>query len=344
MQLRRSSGAAPARERPNVPDPPNIFRLMVFHTLVDEGTMSKVSERLFITQPAISAHIKALESGLGVALFDRVGRRSVVNAAGQVLYEKSERLFSAADELKTAMEDMRGTWVGRPSLGASVVWQYHLPRALHQFKQEHPGVELSAQIGNSDHIERLVLDRSIDLGFVGRASERAELASEYLGEDEVVPICAPAHPLAGASSGDRGDLGAEFFIVREAGSATRRATDALMAALVAPPKISMQLGSQEAIKQVVLAGQGLGMVSRVGSASELRAGLLAIAGIAQLRSSLRLHAIYHRRKSLTRAQRAFIEVVATDAALAGSRQPGKDVRRRARSHEPSPAVPVTAAV
>lgn len=159
-----------------------------------------------------------------------------------------------------------------------------------------------------------------------------------------MPICAPAHPLAGASSGDRGDLGAEFFIVREAGSATRRATDALMAALDAPPKISMELGSQEAIKQVVLAGQGLGMVSRVGSASELRAGLLAIAGVAQLRSSLRLHAIYHKRKSLTRAQRAFLEIVATDVALAGSRQSGKDVRRRAHSHEPSAAVSVTAAV
>lgn len=344
MQPRRTSDATPARKRPSVPEPPNIFRLMVFHALVDEGTMSKASERLFITQPAISAHIKALESGLGVALFDRVGRRSVVNAAGKVLYEKSEQLFSAVDELKTAMEDVRGISVGRLSLGASVVWQYHLPRTLNRFKQQYPAVELSVQVGSSDHIERLVLDRSVDIGFVGRASERAELASEYLGEDEVVPICAPTHPLAGAGNEDSSYLDADVFIVREAGSATRRATDAMMAGLDAPPRISMALGSQEAIKQVVLAGQGLGMVSRGGSASELRAGLLAIAGIAQLRSSLRLHAIYYKRKTLTRAQRAFLEFVATDAVLSGSRQSGEDVRQHARSQGLSMAVLGTAAV
>ena len=90
-------------------DYPDLNRLAVFYTLVNQGTMSKASQQLFITQPAISAHIKALEQRLGVALFDRAGRGSVVSSADRVLYEKAEHLFSVADELQATMEDLRGT-------------------------------------------------------------------------------------------------------------------------------------------------------------------------------------------------------------------------------------------
>jgi DNA-binding transcriptional LysR family regulator len=159
--------------------------------------MSRASERLYITQPAISAHIKTLESGLGISLFERVGRRSVVNSAGQVLYEKAERVFEAVDDLKAAMENVRGSPTGRLRLGASVVWQYCLPGVLHQFKRKFPLVDLSTQVANSDLVERLVLDRTVDIGFIARASSRTELYSEQLAEDEVVAICGPAHPLLG---------------------------------------------------------------------------------------------------------------------------------------------------
>ena len=84
----------------------DLFRLLVFNTVVNEGTMSRAGERLFITQPAVSAHIKALEQELGVRLFDRVGRRSVVNPAGRVLYEKAQRLLTVAEDLKAAMSEL----------------------------------------------------------------------------------------------------------------------------------------------------------------------------------------------------------------------------------------------
>ena len=306
-------------QKPNAAGQLDLYRLVVFHTLVNEGTMARAGERLFITQPAVSAHIRSLENGLGVSLFDRVGRRSVVNSAGQVLYEKTERLLSVADELKSAMEDLRGVATGRLDLGASVVWQYYLPKALCPFKQEYPHVAVSAQVANSDLIERLVLDRSVDIGLIGRASERMELVSEPLGEDEVVAICGPAHPLVAAVQVDPGVLEDEAFVVREAGSAIRRATDGLLGALGVEPHISMELGSQEAIKQAVMAGQGIGMVSRAGIEHELRAGLLAIVGVANLRLSLHLHAIYLKQKRLTFVQAAFLDMIASDGILTGPR-------------------------
>ena len=313
--------------RPNLAGQLDLFRLVVFHTLVNEGTMSNASERLFITQPAISAHIKALERGLGVTLFDRVGRGSVVNSAGRVLYQKAEQLFAVADELKAEMEDLRGSFVGRLRLGASIVWQYHLPAALDRFQEQYPHVELSTQVDNSDRIEKLVQDRSVDIGFIGRATPRAELFSEHLTDDELVPIYGPAHPLAARTDLRPGELDGESFVVREVGSATRHATDEVLMARGITPKNVMELGSLEAIKRVVMAGEGIGMVSREGSELELSAGLLAIGSVMDLRSSLHLHLIHHRRKKLTGVQRAFLDLMVSDRVIRP--MPNRDYSGRA---------------
>ena len=143
-----------------------MHRLMVFYTVVNEGTLSKAGDRLFMSQPAISAHIKALEQQLGMALFYRVGRRSVVNKAGDLLYKMTEKLFSVAEELKAEMENLKGVSGGRVNLGVSVGWQYYVPKVLDQFKRSYPGVELFMEIANSDRIEKLILDRTLDIGFV----------------------------------------------------------------------------------------------------------------------------------------------------------------------------------
>ena len=309
----------PPGERPRLADQPDLYRLTVFHTVVNEGTMAKASEQLFISQPAISAHIKALEAELGVSLFDRVGRRSVVNSAGQLLYEKAARLFTVADELKGAMQDLRGVAVGHIRLGASMVWQYLLPQALGRFKRSYPHVELSSEVANSDRIERLVVDRSIDIGFIGRAASRADLVSKHLAQDEVVPICSPRHSLAEATDAAPGDLTNEAFVLREAGSATRCASDELLAGLGVTANVSMELGSQEAIQQAVMGGPLIGMVSRAGLGPALKAGTLAAAGVGPLTTTLRLHVIYLEQKTLTLTQRTFLDMIASDGELSRTR-------------------------
>ena len=226
---------------------PDMHRLMVFYTVVNEGTLSKAGDRLFMSQPAISAHIKALEQQLGMALFYRVGRRSVVNKAGDLLYKMTEKLFSVAEELKAEMENLKGIAGGRVSLGVSVGWQYYVPKALDQFKRRYPGVELFMEIANSDRIEKLVFDRTLDIGFVGRDTSRQELASEHLADDELVPICSTSHPFAAMTGIDISKLREEALIVRETDSATRRLTNELLQAYNLAQNISMELGSYEAI-------------------------------------------------------------------------------------------------
>ncbi len=295
----------------------DLHRLNVFYTVVNEGTLSKAGERLFMSQPAISAHIKALEQQLGLQLFDRVGRRSVVNRAGEALYKKAEQLFSVADELRAEMENMRGISSGRLSIGASIDWQYRIPKALDKFKRKFPGVELAMETANSDRVERMVMERAVDIGFVGRDSSRSELASEHLADDELVPICNSGHKLAKKKHATAPDFSDEDFIVRESDSTTRRITDELLSALDLHENISMELGSHEAIKSAVMAGKGIGMVSRQALEAELQAGLLVVVDAADLISPLGLHLIYYRHKKMTVTQIAFMEMVTTNGVLAG---------------------------
>ena len=294
----------------------DMHRLMVFYTVVNEGTLSKAGDRLYMSQPAISAHMKALEQQLGMPLFYRVGRRSVVNKAGDVLYKMTEKLFSVAEELKAEMENLKGISGGRVSLGVSVGWQYYVPKALDKFRQRYPGVELLMEIANSDRIEKLILDRTLDIGFVGRDTSRPELASEHLTDDELVPICNTSHPFASMTAIDINELSKEALIVRETDSATRRLTNELLQAHNLAQNISMELGSYEAIKSAVMAGHGIGIVSRQALDAELQAGFLVVVDIPQLRSYMGLHLIYHKQKKMTGTQLAFIDIITSSEELA----------------------------
>jgi DNA-binding transcriptional LysR family regulator len=295
----------------------DLHRLAVFYTVVNEGTLSKAGDSLYMSQPAISAHIKALEQQLGMPLFYRVGRRSVVNKAGEVLYKKAEQLFSVADELKAEMEELKGMYIGRLNLGASVDWQYMLPNALDRFKQKYTGVEVSMGIASEDRIERMVLDRSLDFGFVGQASSRTEMVSELLARDELVPVCSKSHRLARKSRISASDLDGESFVIREVESAARSLTDERLEDLGLIGSITMELGSYEAIKSAVMSGKGIGIVTRQSLDAELKAGLLAVLDVPQLTAVLELHLIYLRQKKMTSTQNAFLEMACAHGAMAG---------------------------
>ena len=293
----------------------DLHRLAVFYTVVNEGTLSKAGDSLYMSQPAISAHIKALEQQLGVPLFHRVGRRSVVNKAGGVLYRKAEQLFSVADELKAEMDELKGMSIGRLNLGASVDWQYRLPDDLDKFKQKFPRVELSMNLFTEERIERLVLDRTLDMGFVGHVPSRTELATEHLGHDDLVPICSRTHRLFKKAKVKASDLLSEALIVREADSAARNVSDEILEAHDLLNDISMELGSYEAIKRAVMVGKGVGIVARQSLGAEIQAGLLKVLDIPELAATIQLQLIYLKDKKMTTAQSAFMEIVAPQATL-----------------------------
>ena len=145
---------------------------------------------------------------------------------------------------------------------------------LEKFKQKYPGVELSMGIANEERIERLVLDRSLDFGFVGHESSRTEMISEQLSEDELVPVCNTRHRFARKSKIKLSDLSNEGFIVREVDSTARHMADNMLSELDLHENISMELGSYEAIKHTVMAGKGIGIVAKQSLEAEIQAGIV----------------------------------------------------------------------
>jgi DNA-binding transcriptional LysR family regulator len=253
---------------------------------------------------------------MGVRLFDRVGRRSVVNAAGRVLYDNAIRLFEVADELRAEMDALRGTATGRLVLVASVTSQYALVSSVVEYQLRHPHADLVMHVGSSEYVESMVLGRSAELGFTTGRSNRAELDFSEFAQDELVAICSPGHWLARASNAPSSRLSRETWFLREPGSAARSASDDLFAARGVVPSKVVSVGSQEAIKQLVAAGGGVGIAVRSGLEPELGAGKLVAADVASLRYQLRLHAVVDRHRRLTDAAEAFLEILEANGTVA----------------------------
>jgi DNA-binding transcriptional LysR family regulator len=293
---------------------PDLHRLAVFCAVVDEGSLSRASKRLYMSQPVISAHIKSLEQQLGLALFHRVGRRSVVSKAGEVLYHKSDELFVVADELRTVMANLKGVDYGRLHVGMSLEWEHVLPRMLGQYKNAYPGVEMLLTVHQCSEVEKLVSDRSIDVGFISRPSERDELDSDCTVDEELVLIAARNHRLARIGMINSDELKEEMLFVREDGSTTRQETDRILQECGLTKCIAMEAASYQAIKASILEGSGVGIVPLSALDQNEKLNTFSVLNVPDVRGVLELNRIYLKGRKLIAVQENFMQMVQPSTA------------------------------
>ncbi len=244
------------------------FRLTVFRIVAERQSFSSAAEVLHVSQPAVTAHVKALEEALGVRLFERTNTGARLTKAGERLHGYASDVNRLTQETLRDIGAMSGEERGRLRVGASTtIAQYLLPRLLAGFLDMHPRIELSVVSANTEQIVAQVLARKMDLGLIEGPPGTSELRLESFVEDEIVVIVAAGHPFAARL--ERGptiaELAAEPLLLRETGSGTRRVVeDALRKAGVAlrSLRIVMELDSTEAIKSGVEAGLGVAFVSR----------------------------------------------------------------------------------
>jgi LysR family transcriptional regulator, transcriptional activator of the cysJI operon len=250
------------------------FRLIVFRRVAEQLSFRKAAEELYLTQPAVSLQIKALEEDLGVQLFDRTGTHIKLTAAGQVLLRYAEQVSSLLDQAEQDIAFLSGDHAGCLALGASTtIAQYVLPRLLGEFRNEYPRVHVTLISGNTEHIVEAVETQKIALGFIeGPARSRGAKTESFL-KDELVLIAATAHEFAERASISCTDLSAAPLLMRERGSGTRRVVELALERQGVKRNslcITMELDSTEAIKSAVEAGLGIGFVSRWAIAKDLR--------------------------------------------------------------------------
>ena len=253
------------------------FRLKVFRAVAEHLNFHKAGERLFLTQPAVTLQIKALEQDLGVRLFDRTAGRISLTSQGSILLGYASKMAALAAEAEQELSDKDGKVSGQLSLGVSTtIAQYVLPRLLGAFLADYPGVEFSLRSGNTSDIVELLLDGKVAIGLIEGPARDRGIRSEPFMQDELVLI-APRQFELDQMSGNQ--FLASTLLVREQGSGSRRVVETALEKAAFKLKSFrkvIELDSTEAIKSAVEAGLGIGFVSRWAISKELELGTLKV--------------------------------------------------------------------
>ena len=272
-----------------------------------------------MTQPAVSNHLHALEEHFGVTLLTR-GRRLQPTPAGDCLAGHAHRVLDDLAALEAEVARHAGPR-GRLVVGASSTpGELLMPRLAVEFSAHHPDVALDVHIVDTEETLTALLNRDVEVALVGREVDDPRLSSTVIGQDELTVVVAANDPLAGAEEAAPPDLTGKPFVMREEGSATRRAVeDALTAAGVAP-RVAMELGSNAAVAGAVAAGAGVGVVPArtVKDQTEVRA--LAVRGLAFLRPFV---LVTERNRPLSPAAEAFVEICAATVGTEKSVREGR---------------------
>ena len=249
------------------------FRVVVFRAVAEQSSFRKAAEELYLTQPAVSLQIKALEEDLGVQLFDRTGAHITLTAADSVLLGYAQQVNALLAQTEHDIAALSGEHAGQLALGASTtIAQYVLPRLLGEFCREHPRVHPTLISGNTEHIVDAVEKQKIALGFIEGPARSRDVKTEAFLEDELVLIVSTAHEWAERKAVSCSELAAIPLLMRERGSGTRHVIEMALERLGVKRSslhIVMELDSTEAIKSAVEAGLGIGFVSRWAIAKDL---------------------------------------------------------------------------
>ncbi|HEX8992094.1 MAG TPA: LysR family transcriptional regulator [Anaerolineales bacterium] len=254
----------------------SLHQLRVFVTVAQRQSFTRAAEELLLSQPAVSMQIKALERTVGVSLFDHVGKRTQLTEAGHELYARASRILALTAETAETMRALRGDWRRRLRvIATTTVGIYVVPTLLGQFHKRHPEVEIQLEVANWELTCERLLDREADVGIAG-PHPQPFLKMEPFMEDELVVIAAPGHPLASRRQIPLERLAREPMLLRELGSGTRAAVEGLFAEQNLPFRRAMELSRNGAIKQVVAAGLGIGVVSRAAITLEMALNILCV--------------------------------------------------------------------
>jgi DNA-binding transcriptional LysR family regulator len=250
------------------------FRVVVFRAVAEQLSFRKAAEELYLTQPAVSLQIKALEEELGVQVFDRTGAQIRLTPAGKVLLKYAKQVNSLSFQAERDIVALTCDNAGQLALGASTtIAQYVLPRLLGEFCKEHPRIRPTLISGNTEQIVDAVEKQKVALGFIEGPARSREVKSEPFLEDELVLIASTAHEWAERAFVSVSDLCSFPLLMRERGSGTRRVIEMALERHGVRRnlmRIVMELDSTEAIKSAVEAGLGVGFVSRWAIAKDLR--------------------------------------------------------------------------
>ena len=296
----------------------DLRRLEIFVKVAELGSFSRAAEALFLTQPTVSEHVRALEDELGVQLLDRLGRGTTPTRAGTLLLGYAQRMLTLAREAAQAIEQFQGRVSGELTIGgSSIPGEYVVPALIGAFRGKYPDVRISLLIGSSREVQQWVEEGRVEIGVVGAAPSGRPLQARQLMDDEIVVVVGADHPWSTRKTVSLDELKAEPMIVRERGSGSRETFERALEGVgldLGAFRIVGEMASTQAIKQAVRAGVGLSLISRRAVLDECRARLLVCVTIRDLTISRAFHLVTHRDRSRSPLAQAFLAFLESSAA------------------------------
>jgi DNA-binding transcriptional LysR family regulator len=300
----------------------NLYPLHVFRLVARCGSVTRAAAELFISQPAVSAHLKAFEAHLGGPLFERTPRRMVLTEAGQGVLDQVNRIFVLYDELPALVDQLRDRVTGEVAIAASSTpGSYLLPALLRRFQQRHPDVVPLLRIGASSEVLEWLLDYEAPFGIVGEIRLPEIIESAPLGADQLRLTVRAGDVRAAASRIDQDQLASRTLFLREKGSSTRAVVEGLFGEELKRFARVVEIPSTEAIKQAVMAGLGVAFLSSWSCRLEQKVGVLAPLRDRRWRRTRRFYLVKRRDRQLMGAAAALWSSLARPARRRADRDP-----------------------
>ena len=292
----------------------SLRQLQVFEAVARLLSYTRAAQELYLSQPTVSMQIKKLEADIGLPLTEQIGKKISLTEAGHALYQVSRDIMGTLNRFEMEIDDQKGLRTGQLRISVVTTANYFAPRLIGKFIQQYPGITVSLDVGNRAHILQRMSQNMDDIYLVGKPPDSSELGFEPYLENPMVVVAPVNHPLVSKKQIPLAEIADQPFIIREPGSGTRIAVEQLFAQHGHPLNIRMDLGSNESIKQGILGGLGLAVISQhtltSGDLSEL-----AILDVEEFPISWQWYVGHPQGKRLSIVAKTFIEFMYKEGPL-----------------------------
>ena len=282
-----------------------LHQLRIFDALAQHMSITRTAQMLHLTPPAVSIQVKQLAEAAGQPLVEQVGKKLYLTEAGEAVASACRDVSARMERLVQELAAIQGLEKGTLSVSILTTAKYFVPELLGQLSAQHPGIEVSLFVGNRKAILDRLAHNQDDLYILGQPPENLGVVTLPFAPNPLVAIAHPEHPLAGKKNIPPQRLAEEPFIARERGSGTRLGCEAFFRRHDTTPRVRMELGSNEAIKQTVAGRLGISIIAKITVEAEIGRGNLAILDVEGLPLERQWHLVHPEHKVLAPAALAF---------------------------------------
>lgn len=296
----------------------NFDQLRSFQQVALTGSFTKAARILFLTQPAVSQQIRALEDAYGIKLFDRSGQKVQLTREGDILYSRTHDLIGEVHNIKRLFEELSDYDIGKVGIASTAVFStYCLPKAMGHFNSKYPGVELDLQTGNSHKVITKILEGTVDFGFGGVVKQEPDIKFVLIHQEEFVLVVGSTHHLANKDVVTVDDLRSTPFIWREHGTLIRRKMEEMVSGqsgFLTPVNI-IEVQNLETGKRLVEEGYGVTIIPSIAVRREVKAGLLKEIHLENFDLKASYYLMYHVKRMLSKRAEAFLSLMSETVKL-----------------------------